>query len=66
MADLQPFMVTRSTAAKLLELTFHEFDRLIQGGILPRGHWLDSHIERWHVDELRQACQRPLSERLQG
>lgn len=64
MADLQPIMVTRNTAAKLLELTFHEFDRLVEGGVVAKGHKLDADIIRWRVDELHKLCQteRPKAE----
>lgn len=62
MAEFQPIMATRNTAAKLLDMTPREFDRLTEAGTLPRGREIAPGIVRWDVQELRRMARGDLIE----
>lgn len=63
MASVQPIMVSAATAAKMLDLPFSEFKRLVAQGVLPRGREIAAGIIRYDVDSLRAISR---GERIDG
>lgn len=62
MANMQSIMVSQETAAKLMELTRHEFKSLVEAGVLPRGREIAPGITRWNVQELHRIASGDLVE----
>ncbi len=50
MANLTPIFASERTAARLLDMTVAEFQRLVADGSLPP----PARLDRWDVEELRR------------
>lgn len=54
MGAVQPMFASASTAAKLLDMTRSDFEKLVERGCLPRGREIAPGMVRWPVDDLRR------------